>query len=431
MIENFAKIERADIQIDGITVIAGENDTGKSTVGKVLFCLFNALSDIEEKVDRQREAEIRGACTAVLKARLGSSPSGLRTVVPARQIASFAAGQLRQGEALEEEQLRAVCAQEAARYTQEEGAAEELTGELVQTVLKYAGLPLDQIYRTVVTNQFSEVFAGQIHPLYPAQGPTRLTLTIRGKDLTVGLEGDQCVELDAQMQLVNHAFYLDDPFILDELNDQYALYFSPFDAAPKAQLLQLLQEKPKAQLLEGILAKEKLATVLRALDRVVHGEVVRRPDHGLFLEQAGLDEPVSLNNLSTGLKAFVLLKMLLEGGILKERDVLIVDEPEIHLHPQWQIAYAQLLVLLEKEFGLSMVVTTHSPYFLDALNLFSVKHGLTEKMNYYLSHAEDGKARLENVNGDLQRIYEKMASPIDMLEQLREQLRQGEGGGDD
>ena len=39
-IKNFAKIEDADINIDGITVIAGENNTGKSTVGKIFFSLF-------------------------------------------------------------------------------------------------------------------------------------------------------------------------------------------------------------------------------------------------------------------------------------------------------------------------------------------------------------------------------------------------------
>ena len=30
-IENFAKVKRAEIVVDGITVIAGENNTGKST----------------------------------------------------------------------------------------------------------------------------------------------------------------------------------------------------------------------------------------------------------------------------------------------------------------------------------------------------------------------------------------------------------------
>ena len=49
-IKNFAKIKEADIIIDGITVIAGENNTGKSTVGKIVFSLFNALSEIDNKI---------------------------------------------------------------------------------------------------------------------------------------------------------------------------------------------------------------------------------------------------------------------------------------------------------------------------------------------------------------------------------------------
>ena len=54
-INNFAKIRKASIDIDGITVIAGNNNTGKSTVGKVLFSMYNALCDIAEQVDRQRK----------------------------------------------------------------------------------------------------------------------------------------------------------------------------------------------------------------------------------------------------------------------------------------------------------------------------------------------------------------------------------------
>ena len=57
-ISNFAKIDNADIIIDGITVIAGENNTGKSTVGKVLFSLFNSLQDIDNKILDDRAAAI-------------------------------------------------------------------------------------------------------------------------------------------------------------------------------------------------------------------------------------------------------------------------------------------------------------------------------------------------------------------------------------
>ena len=122
------------------------------------------------------------------------------------------------------------------------------------------------------------------------------------------------------------------------------------------------------------------------------------------------------------MKSFVILKMLLERGCLKEKDVVILDEPEIHLHPQWQIAYAELIVLLQKQFDLSVVVTTHSPYFVDAINLFSCKYGTDSKVNYYLS-SNNGKAvEMECVTSNIDLIYQKMASPIQMLDTLRYEL---------
>ncbi len=40
-LENITKIDKADVVVDGITVIAGENSSGKSTVGRVLYSIFD------------------------------------------------------------------------------------------------------------------------------------------------------------------------------------------------------------------------------------------------------------------------------------------------------------------------------------------------------------------------------------------------------
>ena len=53
-IRNFAKISKADIEIDGITIIAGNNNTGKSTVGKILDSVFNSSYNIDEKMNKAR-----------------------------------------------------------------------------------------------------------------------------------------------------------------------------------------------------------------------------------------------------------------------------------------------------------------------------------------------------------------------------------------
>ena len=65
-IKKFAKIKEANIEVDGVTVIAGENNTGKSTVGKILFSLYNAISNIEGKIQMQRKEEIQDMCQIIL-----------------------------------------------------------------------------------------------------------------------------------------------------------------------------------------------------------------------------------------------------------------------------------------------------------------------------------------------------------------------------
>ena len=58
---NLGIIQEADITIDGITVIAGENDTGKSTISKMMFLLYNILDirNIESYKERLRKKEIQ------------------------------------------------------------------------------------------------------------------------------------------------------------------------------------------------------------------------------------------------------------------------------------------------------------------------------------------------------------------------------------
>ena len=58
-IKNIGKIyDEAQIEINGITVLAGENGTGKSTIGKLLYCIYNTLFDYDEQLIREREKSI-------------------------------------------------------------------------------------------------------------------------------------------------------------------------------------------------------------------------------------------------------------------------------------------------------------------------------------------------------------------------------------
>lgn len=57
-LKNIGKIETASVEINGITVIAGENNTGKSTVGRALFAVFNSFYNIQKQIESERVQNI-------------------------------------------------------------------------------------------------------------------------------------------------------------------------------------------------------------------------------------------------------------------------------------------------------------------------------------------------------------------------------------
>lgn len=56
-LENVGKISSANIKLDGITVIAGENNTGKSTIGKMLFAYLVRFIELKNKL-RKKESSL-------------------------------------------------------------------------------------------------------------------------------------------------------------------------------------------------------------------------------------------------------------------------------------------------------------------------------------------------------------------------------------
>ena len=52
--KNIGPFESFDIMIPSVTLIAGENGTGKSTISKSLYMLLNANRSIEALIDKEK-----------------------------------------------------------------------------------------------------------------------------------------------------------------------------------------------------------------------------------------------------------------------------------------------------------------------------------------------------------------------------------------
>ena len=53
-LENIGIVKNSSIELNGLTVITGKNNSGKSTVGKTLYALLDAVSNISGKYEKDR-----------------------------------------------------------------------------------------------------------------------------------------------------------------------------------------------------------------------------------------------------------------------------------------------------------------------------------------------------------------------------------------
>ena len=138
--------------------------------------------------------------------------------------------------------------------------------------------------------------------------------------------------------------------------------------------------------------------------QLTQGDFLEKDNKFVFLESASNQE-IELENLSTGIKALAIILKLIENHDISDNSMIVLDEPEIHLHPKWQIIFAEMLVLIQKEFNLNIVLTSHSPYFISAIEAYSAKYEIANKCKYYLSDLnEENMAVFEDVTRDTDKI---------------------------
>lgn len=85
--------------------------------------------------------------------------------------------------------------------------------------------------------------------------------------------------------------------------------------------------------------------------------------------------------LSSGEKEFFnLITGLILSGL--RNGLVLIDEPELHLHFQWQQVLLNLIFELSKEFGLQFFIVTHSPKLINTKTLPFI-HRIRKKDQYY------------------------------------------------
>lgn len=424
-LKNIGKINNIDISIDGITVLTGDNDTGKSTVGKVLYCLFSVFHNADDRVIKEKKGELSSFIYSEARNAF-EGPVQLRKTYGSirRQIFDVVSRKV-SFENTDDQEFRNLV--KKIFNSNNLILSDKNLDNMCDRYRIIASLETSEVLGQILKNQFQQEFGTSDIGTLNCSSMSEIDLTIKNKAIEISKKvGSRDFRVVDYIDLIKNVIYLDDPFVLDNL-DNAVYYYN--DSNHRNSLLGMLSAKSeKANAIGEIVTQKKLQKISAMLDKVCDGEL-RVSEIGEYQYYSdSIKGTIPIKEVSTGIKSFLVLKQLLMTGQLEENGIVILDEPEVHLHPQWQIIYAELIVLLQQSFNVNFVITTHSIDFLSALEYYSLKYSIDEKCHYYLmeSMKSDGPTEGIETSGHLDQAYAKLSRPfLKLTNELEDERESG------
>lgn len=422
-IRNVGKFSRAHLQVEGLTVLAGANSTGKSTLSKSLYCLFNGFNFNENEYISEKKSSAH----VILKNLVYYSSRS--NIVDYRNISNRLTNKLlnlknpsiNSIKELLEKEINKNQAPQTNIYRNYFGndtiKTPPLSDSDIERIAQIISLNEKDFLKFKTTNLLSNEFHNQVHNLNHQEAQSIFKLTIQHESLSYSVQCNEIVDFKYPFVLSKNAIYIDDPFIVDDLSTyKFLSHENTFRGNHRENLCNLIKTNRNGSILDHI-EINRYNDIMTKINKICTGELTKS-QYGKFVYQEKNGAEIDLFNLSTGIKTFLIISTLLKNGTFEQNGTIILDEPEIHLHPEWQIHFAEILILLQKYFNLHILLTTHSPYFLNALETFSKKYDIVNKCHFYHTTSSNGDSILTEVTASVDTIYKEMAKPFQTLEDI-------------
>lgn len=473
-LENIGIITNSTVLLEGLTVITGKNNSGKTTVGKILYSTIQANSDLENafeeskttyisaQLDRmwrtlakqwlyvfspaQRNKHMTGIQKVIYllgnERRKNTEVSTVETLYQvrnvlkdlsfndfARTIESLSDGYEYWSEG------------EPDSFEQRKSSALEICDKTIKIIENPNAF--DSFRKKRMQDFINDAFHNQVQPVRSPGVISHFSISDE-KTNTISIEIRNKRDYkfnDSKLWglLYDRAIFVDNPFSIDETyysNDglfaRYSFGMKDYGGIESVsipsyndELRRLLRIKASDNFFDTLDFQSKYHDVIEKINKIVPGEFTETND-GIFYSSEGV--LLDVQNMATGSKMFFIIKLLLMNGHLDEHTVLILDEPESHLHPEWINEFANILILLIKEIGMHVLLTTHSPNLLLALDVYSKEYELKDKSHFYLAEKLENswKARLTNIDDNISAGYAHLALPLLQMNALKNQSEEDE-----
>lgn len=510
ILKNIGLISNADIEINSLTVITGVNDTGKSTIGKVLFSIIKAFRKYEEDLGVGEQDRIRASLRIYNNVYRNLRKEFTNTLEHYYTVQSNSSSDnTNQSEYLimrknlsklddiiiesdrflkDVKNQKILKAEDFSKLNsilsgvipllEEKTICENIESDLnrAKRILQQKENKEDLIKRALkkalVSEFYSEIsFDGKSEVTYLEEekelihfeiendasgkfkntiGNFRATSDIFFDESTI-IESPIILHLYDVLKYANTIFELEDkdyslyrnrgkvPFHTKDLMSKLerVSYFSDIglgireegqlsldsysneDKIPNKDEIFQNDEKERVEVkitsYNSIIEEEQTHSLINDISKIIGGNVSYSKKNNDFIYNKkinGTNRQIKSINTATGIKSFGIIQLLLKLDILNERHLLIIDEPESHLHPEWQLKYAEIILKLAKH-GIPVLVTTHSPYMVQALSFYSNKEKLSESVKFYLANKEEELSKVIDVSDDLSQIFVKLSKPLE------------------
>lgn len=404
-IRDFRAIKEADIALNGITVVTGINGCGKSSISKFLYYALKYANDYE------------GMATEYLNRKLISIHNLCEIMV--QEVARFSTEKdiwkkkrwIEPTLVEKDLYLRAVKRVTNTLFEiyqkeleQTVSSRNRIRSILVSTLnLQEAGekeiVELLQTLYEVIENLFEKAISFvENRPYHLLENRLEWTFKEDWKDIELKEYGDRLVGNDLTTvpipHIVQKVVYIDTPMIVgtDNLWPQNPHW---------DDLAALLNMEEKQE------CRKELTEVIKS--EILHGEV--SVEDGLadnsFIYTREDGKQFNLLECATGIKSFSIIQLLIKNGFLNEHTLVILDEPEAHLHPQWIVEYARMVVMIHKAIGTKFFIASHSTDMVSAIRYIAEKEGCLKPLSFYLAE--------EDTENPYQYIYKELRTNIEPI----------------
>ena len=390
-VKDFRAIHCADIDLNGITVIAGVNGSGKSTLSKLLYTIFNkvkALDDVYWNAFRLKIQPIEEVCQQIFDTL---KPSGLNYLF-----------------GIDVEGLRNDV-QKAISLLTDSYSQDEKTKRLV-SIIKY-NLGVDIKGRedlNIILDKFDEAVAR-----YEDRKRNR-SFEELGNEIASELQDDDIIR---KVSVSEYGYTFFGPGV-ESVPLLHSVKFCTYiDTPKKLEIPFSYNEWESINSQKDATYHQEISKYLS--DNILKGEASYSEQWKTLIYQRNDGQTFDLSQSATGVQAFAFLQLLLKKGLINDRSLIIIDEPEAHLHPQWIVEYAKVLVELNKKTKARFFIATHSTDMVSALRYISEKEETLDHLSYYRAVPSDADAYTydyQNMGTDIEPIFESFNKSYELIE---------------